>query len=381
MIAEYEMKQHIDISKQEDVNQKYFWFLVNKIRKPKGNVQCEPIKFSDGNMTCEPTKLAEQWRQYFEKLSTPADQPEFDAKFKDIIEQKLTEMSLQTYTNNDRFLKDPLAPKELELAIRKLKKGKAAGHDMLVAEHIQYASKEVQNIILIIMQTMIDLEYIPVTFRYGICIPLHKGHDKVKSDPDNYRKITLLPVLCKLFETVLLNRSDKFIISDNKVGELQGAAQEGASCLHTSLLLKETIQNKVDEDGSVHVVFLDARKAFDCVWSDALFVRLYELGVNGKLWRILKEWYRDLQCFVRVGCVYSQTFRVRIGVFQGGKWSSRLFQVFYSELINMLCKTLIGCNIYNLRAVCPTYADDIAIVAPFRVTMQRLLQVVESFAS
>jgi hypothetical protein len=210
---------------------------------------------------------------------------------------------------------------------------------------------------------------------------LHKGHDKVKSDPDNYRKITLLPVLCKLFETVLLNRSDKFIISDNKVGKLQGAAQEGASCLHTSLLLKETIQNKVDEDGSVHVIFLDARKAFDCAWSDALFVRLYELGVNGKLWQILKEWYRDLQCFVRVGCVYSQTFRVRIGVFQGGKWSSRLFQVFYSELINMLCKTLIGCNIYNLRAVCPTYADDIAIVAPFRVTMQRLLQVVESFAS
>ena len=59
----------MDIADQEDVNQKYFWFLVNKTRKPHGNTRSDPIKFSDGNPTSEPVKLAKQWRQYFEKLS------------------------------------------------------------------------------------------------------------------------------------------------------------------------------------------------------------------------------------------------------------------------------------------------------------------------
>ena len=162
---------------------------------------------------------------------------------------------------------------------------------------------------------------------------------------------------------------------------MQGAANPKSSCVRTPLLLRETIQHRLEEDGIVHVIFLDARKAFDYVWSDAMFVKLYECGVDAKLWCILKEWYRDLQCHVRIGNILSKTFQVLVGVFQGGKWSSRLFQIFYSELIKWLCNSLLGCNMYNMRVVCPTYADDIAIVAPYCVTLQKLLCVVERYAS
>ena len=120
-------------------------------------------------------------------------------------------MSQQTYSNHNIFFENSSTSKEIESAIRKLKKGKAAGHGMLVAEHILYASKEVLHVILSIMQTLIDQEYIPLSFRHGICIPLLQGNDKVKSDPDNYRKITLLPVLCKLFKTILHNRSESVL--------------------------------------------------------------------------------------------------------------------------------------------------------------------------
>ena len=377
----FELEQHMEIVEQDEISQKYFWYLVNKARKPQASNNITPIKFPNGVTASEPKTLAEQWRLYFQKLSTPVDLPEYDHNFKETIGERLNEMSQSTFTNLDKFLKIPISREEHTLAIKQLKRGKAAGHDCVVAEHVQYASQSVQQLTLAIMNAIIDQEHIPTNFRYGLCIPLHKGGGKVKDDPDNFRKITLLPLFCKMFETILLNRSDQHLTEDNKLGELQGDAHRGASCLHTSLLLKEVIQHRVEEQGVAHVVFLDARKAFDCIWTDALFVKLYESGVNGKLWRLLKSWYSDLQCHVRIGDIISDGFKVKIGVFQGGKWSGRLFQVFYSELLKMLSRTLKGCNIYELRAVSPTHADDIAIIAPFTTTLQDLLKIVERFSA
>ena len=90
------------------------------------------------------------------------------------------------------------------------------------------------------------------------------------------------------------------------------------------------------------------------------------------LWRLLKEWYRDLQCHVRVGNVMSEVFKVLGGVFKGRKWSSRLFRVFYTELIRMMCEAMKGCNMYGLRVVCPMYTDDITIIAPYSMTEKPL---------
>ena len=141
------------------------------------------------------------------------------------------------------------------------------------------------------------------------------------------------------------------------------------------------MQKRVESEGCVEVAFLDARKAFDCVWTDALFVKLYQKGVDAKLWRLLRNWYDDMQCKVRIKNATSDSFKVLIGVFQGGKWSSRLFQIFYSQLLDMLADSLLGCNLYDLRTVSPTYADDIAIVAPYKVTLQHLLNIVHSYSS
>jgi exonuclease III len=378
---QYNIQQHQEIIDQGGISQKYFWFLVNKIRKPKNNNNINPIKFPNGVTASEQECLAEQWKIYFEDLSTPASIPSFCADHKQVVEDRLRVMEGTTQANDNTFLGETLTLQEIETAIKSLKKGKAGGHDGLVSENIIYASPYIHEIICSIMNSIIIREYIPESFRCGICIPLHKGGNKAKNNPDNYRKITLLPMLSKLFETLLLNRADKWLTADSRLGELQGAAQEGASCLHTSLLLRETIHHRVEQDGLVHIALLDAKKAFDSVWVDGLFVKLYEMGLNAKLWRILRVWYKDLRCKVRVGDHLSQPFQVLVGVFQGGKWSSRLFQAFYMELIKMLCETLKGCNIYDLRAVCPTYADDVAVIAPYTLTLQYLVSVVELFAN
>lgn len=208
-----------------------------------------------------------------------------------------------------------------------------------------------------ILNAIIKSEYIPKSFRYGIAIPLFKPGKEDRLDKDNYRKITLLTVFCKLFETVLLQRADPWLLSDSKLGSLQGAAQPGCSSLHTSYLLRETAAYHIEGGNEVFIALLDARKAFDSVWVKGLFYKMYKLGIKGKLWRLLLIWYSDLKCKVRIGDTYSEEFSLGQGVFQGGKWSMKLFQVYYRDLLTELMESGKGCDIYLTKAVCPTYAD------------------------
>ena len=58
----------------------------------------------------------------------------------------------------------------------------------------------------------------------------------------------------------------------------------------------------------------------------------------------------------------------------------RLFEIFYMDLLELIINSGLGCNIYKCRAVCPAYADDIAIIAPFLATLQAIINRVYTIA-
>ena len=71
------------------------------------------------------------------------------------------------------------------------------------------------------------------------------------------------------------------------VSQLQGACRKGQSCVHTSLLLQETVASALETYRHVFVSYFDVSKAFDTVWINGLFYKLYKIGIRGKLWRIM----------------------------------------------------------------------------------------------
>ena len=286
-------------------------------------------------------------------------------------------MSMQ---NEDTFLSNPISEEETANAVRSLKKKKAGGWDGIVAEHFQYGGVATIKAITWILNSIVITEHIPKSFKYGIAIPIYKHGKDDRLNRDNYRKITLLTTMCKLFESVTLARADPWLLEEQRLGSLQGAAEPGCSCLNTTFLLRETAVYQQEGGHNVFIALLDARKAFDSVWIKGLLHKIYKLGINGKLWRLLLNWYSDLRCKVRIGSSYSDEFALGQGVFQGGKWSMRLFQIFYRDLLLKLIHSNKGCNIYSTRAVCPTYADDLSLAAPFQTTLQNLLTQVYEYA-
>ena len=80
----------------------------------------------------------------------------------------------------------------------------------------------------------------------------------------------------------------------------------------------ETVWYNVEQKSNIYAAFLDIKGAFDTVWHDGMFLKLGELGVTGKVWRIIKDSYTDLKCNVRLNGICSGPVPVQRGVRQGG---------------------------------------------------------------
>ena len=99
----------------------------------------------------------------------------------------------------------------IELCISKLKSGKAAGHDGLVSEHITNCHPNIVRHLKLLFTMFINHAYVPDAFGLGIIVPVPKDKRGDLSSLENYRPITLSPVISKLFESLLVvNFSDSF---------------------------------------------------------------------------------------------------------------------------------------------------------------------------
>ena len=105
-------------------------------------------------------------------------------------------------------------------------------------------------------------------------LTLFKGKGAKANNKDNYRGITLFPTLCKIYEMIILNRSEKFASQAEYFLEMQFGFQESSGCTEASFTILETINHMLERGSKMFSCFLDVRKAFDTVWIDGLMYKL-----------------------------------------------------------------------------------------------------------
>jgi len=126
----------------------------------------------------------------------------------------------------------------IERCIAKLKHNKAAGHDNITAEHISYSHPAIVLHIKWLFTMMLKYSYVPDDFGIGIIVPVIKDHHGDPTSVDNYRPITLSPVISKIFENLLIEHYANYLCTD----DLQFGFKKRLSCSHAIYLLKQTIE-------------------------------------------------------------------------------------------------------------------------------------------
>ena len=348
---------------------KYFFQKVKRHMSPKSSTPTIP-NLSFNNTLYEGDRILEGWAEYFASLSIPCDTPLNSAQLNVVDKYKI--ITSLTPGNHD-----PVAEEEVSAIIKLLPPKKATGPDNLANEHLLYGGAVLPNLLTFIFNSIFQSGHIPESFRHGLIIPIPKGHSKPLNNPSNYRGITLLSSISKVFEKTLLNR---LLHLQSSIHHLQGGFRPHFSCLHSAFLLQEVIQSIRQKKKKAYVALIDVRKAFDTVWHAGLMGKLYEMSTPVYILQLIDNWYKNLSSAVLWQSATSRSFPIMQGVRQGAILSPLLYYIFVNELLVTLQNSGHGAYIDSIFCGAPMYADDLALICDSPSDLQAMLDIVSSYA-
>ena len=260
----------------------------------------------------------------------------------------------------------------IDKCINDLKKGKACGPDDISAEHLQNAHPSLVILLKLLFGMMVSHGFVPNDFGNGIIIPLIKDKAGDINDSNNYRGITLTPVISKVFESLILESFPNVFKTDDR----QFGFKPGLGCDEAIFSCKFVTDHFISKGSSVYASALDISKAFDKIDHGKLFLSLSDAGLPSLILKILINWYEKLFVCVRWNGYLSSSFRVNCGVRQGGKLSPYAFNCFINLMITKLKSNNIGCSIGSIYLGCFFYADDIILLSASVRGLQNMLDTV-----
>ena len=256
-----------------------------------------------------------------------------------------------------------------------LKKGKSSDDALISAEHIFNAPLIFFDRLQCLFQQMLLHGRVPWQFQRGTIIPLVKDRGGDHGDMNNYRGITIAPIISKIFEYAMNIIFQPFLTTSN----YQFGFKKKSSTSHAIYCLRETVDYYVTHGSNVYCSFLDASKAFDRLVHAGLFLKLLQRGAPLIFVNIIIFWYSALQCRVRWGETFSGWFCIVAGVRQGGILSPVFYCLYVDELVEVLSSIGVGCHIRNTFLSILLYADDMALMAPSLKGLQTLLSATEQY--
>ena len=131
----------------------------------------------------------------------------------------------------------------------------------------------------------------------------------------------------KVFEIILTERISP-ILEDSGIPQItQTAYRKGVSCQNSISASHEAIEKFTSDGDTVYTCFHDLASAFDTVEFSVLLEELFNAGICGKSWGLIKNWYCGLVSQVRLGNHLSNPFNITRGIRQGSVLSPLLFNL------------------------------------------------------
>lgn len=375
---EFESKEYERLENIFEIDNSAFQRLMSNKRKERG-LQTNALKI-DGKFINDPEELRVIWKDHYAKLFNPMPHPNFDDKFATYIESCVKKYETESQNATYDALDEDFTVEEVCAICVKLPNAKSTGPDGLAYEHIKYGGCAIMNTLTVVLNAIRCIEQIPKSLAVGDIISLFKTNKKIRHNKDHYRGITLLNVVGKIFERLILNRWMPFFGEKCFPNCLQYAYQKGKNCIDASLSLQEAILHNIENGSKVYSCFLDSTKAFDTVWISGLFYKMFNLGIQGKSWRLLRHWYNKLTSRVLLDGVASDEFPVRQGVRQGGVLSPWLFMIFNDDLPKIVSECNEDFWLSNISCNPIMVADDITLLSTRVQGLQEMLYAVERYS-
>ena len=228
-----------------------------------------------------------------------------------------------------------------------LRPDKAAGPDEIRPIVLKELRSEIAPIIQLIFERSLATGEVPSDWTKANVSPIFKKGDK--SDPANYRPISLTCVLCKVMEHIIASNLTKHLNKHNILYDLQHGFRQKRSCETQLIQLVEYLGRQLIQGKQTDLVLLDFSKAFDKVNHLKLLFKLSQHGVKGDTLNWIRAFLVGRTQAVVLEGDSSSEVPVTSGVPQGSVLGPLLFLLYINDLPQ------------NIQSQVRLFADDTAV--------------------
>jgi hypothetical protein len=318
----------------------------------------------------------EEWISHFSNIGNTVYAND---DFHHEIEHHVNQRNFGLACDDDTVFNRTISSQELRHAVGNLKINKSSGPDLILNEMIKCCSQShLIDPLLRLFNCILESGHFPTAWRVAHMVPIHKKGDT--QDVNNYRGIALSSCLSKVFISILNARLSSYLEVTNKLDGAQNGFRKDHRTSDNIYILNTLIQKHKHEKRKLYACFVDLSKAFDNVWRHGLLYKMAEIGIQGKVFEIIRSMYENTEYSIKTNSGASRNFSLDIGVKQGCVLSPLLFNIYVNDMKDYFepdaCSppTLDGIQVTHLL-----HADDLIMFSTSASGIKKSLDSLDTF--
>ena len=327
------------------------------------------IKDVNGNRQYDPESIKEHSALYYEDLYRGKQYPShpYHQTVNNDIEIYSTDMEHEQLPHNQ-------VPLESEIISIIENKSNGKSTTDIKNEMLKRPGNKMSQFLYPMFMSVWHEEKIPDHWNMGQITSIWKGKGD-KEDLKNHRGITTSSAIGSICEALIDNRLEAVI----PFTQAQGGGKRGASTVDHLFIMRAVIEISKKQKRPTFLTFYDVSKAYDHANVDDMLNIVWDRGLKGKVWRILKNMSKNLKASIKTKHGKTREIEMEIGGRQGSRLTGRLF----SKMMDVLAEELLdeGFHMTDIfRIAILLWVDDVVTFTESEEEQVRILETVNQFA-